>query len=247
MGRFDGKVAIITGGASGIGKKTAEIFSKEGAAIAIFDVNRDALNQTEKEIRDNGGKCNGYVVDVTNFEDVTEKVKEVIEDFGEIDVLVNNAGITRDNFLTKMEIDDWNKVIAINLTGTFNCAKAVAPYMMEKNKGNIVNVSSVVGVYGNIGQTNYAASKAGVIGLTKTWAKEFAKKGIRVNAVAPGFIKTPMTDKVPEKVLEIMISKTPMGRMGEAIEVAKAILFLASDDSSFITGHILHVDGGLVL
>ena len=247
MGRLDGKVAIITGGASGIGKKTAEIFSKEGAAIAIFDVNRDALNQTEKEIRDNGGKCNGYVVDVTNFEDVTEKVKEVIEDFGEIDVLVNNAGITRDNFLTKMEIDDWNKVIAINLTGTFNCAKAVAPYMMEKNKGNIVNVSSVVGVYGNIGQTNYAASKAGVIGLTKTWAKEFAKKGIRVNAVAPGFIKTPMTDKVPEKVLEIMISKTPMGRMGEAIEVAKAILFLASDDSSFITGHILHVDGGLVL
>ena len=247
MGRLDGKVAIITGGASGIGKKTAEIFSKEGAAIAIFDVNRDALNQTEKEIRDNGGKCNGYVVDVTNFEDVTEKVKEVIEDFGEIDVLVNNAGITRDNFLTKMEIDDWNKVIAINLTGTFNCAKAVAPYMMEKNKGNIVNVSSVVGVYGNIGQTNYAASKAGVIGLTKTWAKEFAKKGIRVNAVAPGFIKTPMTDKVPEKVLEIMISKTPMGRMGEAIEVANAILLLASDDSSFITGHILHVDGGLVL
>jgi len=247
MGRLDGKVAIITGGASGIGKKTAEIFSKEGAAIAIFDVNRDALNQTEKEIRDNGGKCNGYVVDVTNFEDVTEKVKEVIEDFGEIDVLVNNAGITRDNFLTKMEIDDWNKVIAINLTGTFNCAKAVAPYMMEKNKGNIVNVSSVVGVYGNIGQTNYAASKAGVIGLTKTWAKEFAKKGIRVNAVAPGFIKTPMTDKVPEKVLEIMISKTPMGRMGESLEVANAILFLASEESSFTTGHILHVDGGLVL
>ena len=247
MGRLDGKVAIITGGASGIGKKTAEIFSKEGAAIAIFDVNRDALNQTEKEIRDNGGKCNGYVVDVTNFEDVTEKVKEVIEDFGEIDVLVNNAGITRDNFLTKMEIDDWNKVIAINLTGTFNCAKAVAPYMMEKNKGNIVNVSSVVGVYGNIGQTNYAASKAGVIGLTKTWAKEFAKKGIRVNAVAPGFIKTPMTDKVPEKVLEIMISKTPMDRMGESLEVANAILFLASDDSSFITGHILHVNGGLTI
>jgi 3-oxoacyl-[acyl-carrier protein] reductase len=247
MGRLDGKVAIITGGASGIGKKTAEIFSKEGAAIAIFDVNKEALNQTEKEISDNGGKCNGYVVDVTNFEDVTEKVKEVIKDLGEIDVLVNNAGITRDNFLTKMEIDDWNKVISINLTGTFNCAKATASYMMEQGKGNIVNVSSVVGVYGNIGQTNYAASKAGVIGLTKTWAKEFAKKGIRVNAVAPGFIKTPMTDKVPEKVLEIMISKTPMGRMGESLEVANAILFLASEESSFTTGHILHVDGGLVL
>ncbi len=247
MGRLDGKVTIITGGASGIGKKTAEIFSKEGAIIAIFDVNRDALNETEKEIRDAGGKCNGYVVDVTNFEDVTEKVKEVIEDFGKIEVLVNNAGITKDNFLTKMEIDDWNKVIAINLTGTFNCAKAVATYMMEQGKGNIVNVSSVVGVYGNIGQTNYAASKAGVIGLTKTWAKEFAKKGIRVNAVAPGFIKTPMTEKVPEKVLEIMISKTPMGRMGESLEVANAILFLASEESSFTTGHILHVDGGLVL
>jgi 3-oxoacyl-[acyl-carrier protein] reductase len=146
-----------------------------------------------------------------------------------------------------MEIDDWNKVISINLTGTFNCAKATASYMMEQGKGNIVNVSSVVGVYGNIGQTNYAASKAGVIGLTKTWAKEFAKKGIRVNAVAPGFIKTPMTDKVPEKVLEIMISKTPMGRMGESLEVANAILFLASEESSFTTGHILHVDGGLVL
>jgi len=247
MGRLDEKVAIITGGASGIGKKTAEIFSKEGAIIGIFDVNRDALNQTEKEIRDTGGKCNGYVVDVTNFEDVTEKVKEVIEDFGKIDVLVNNAGVTRDNFLTKMEIDDWNKVIAINLTGTFNCAKAVVTYMMEQSKGNIVNVSSVVGVYGNIGQTNYAASKAGVIGLTKTWAKEFAKKGVRVNAVAPGFIKTPMTEKVPEKVLEIMISKTPMGRMGESLEVANAILFLASEESSFTTGHILHVDGGLVL
>lgn len=247
MGRLDGKVAIITGGASGIGKKTAEIFSKEGAAIAIFDINREALNQTEKEIRDNGGKCNGYIVDVTNFEDVTEKVKEVIEDFGKIDVLVNNAGITRDNFLTKMEIDDWNKVISINLTGTFNCAKATASYMMEQGKGNIVNVSSVVGVYGNIGQTNYAASKAGVIGLTKTWAKEFAKKGIRVNSVAPGFIKTPMTEKVPEKVLEIMISKTPMGRMGESLEVANAILFLASEESSFTTGHTLHVDGGLVL
>lgn len=247
MGKFDGKVAIITGGASGIGKETVKLFSKEGAKIAIFDVNRDALGETEKEIRDNGGLCNGYVVDVTNFEEVSQKVKEVKEDLGSIDILVNNAGITRDNFLTKMEIEDWDKVVAINLTGTFNCAKAVATYMMEQGKGNIVNVSSVVGVYGNIGQSNYAATKAGVIGLTKTWAKEFAKKGIRVNAVAPGFIKTPMTEKVPEKVLEIMISKTPMGRMGEPIEVANSILFLASEDSSFTTGHILHIDGGLIL
>jgi 3-oxoacyl-[acyl-carrier protein] reductase len=247
MGKLDKKVAIITGGASGIGKETAKLFVKEGASVAIFDINRDLLNATEKEIREEGSQCNGYVVDVTNFDNVSEKVREVISDFEKIDILINNAGITRDNFLTKMEVEDWNRVISINLTGTFNCAKAVTPYMMEKGSGNIVNVSSVVGVYGNIGQTNYAASKAGVIGLTKTWAKEFAKKGIRVNAVAPGFIKTPMTEKVPEKVLEIMIGKTPMGRMGEPMEVARAILFLSSEESSFTTGHILHVDGGLVL
>jgi len=146
-----------------------------------------------------------------------------------------------------MPIEDWDRVIAVNLTGTFYCTKAVAPHMMERGSGCIVNISSVVGVYGNIGQTNYAASKAGVIGLTKTWAKEFAKKGMRVNAVAPGFIKTPMTGKVPEKVLDQMIGKTPMGRMGEPKEVANAILFLISDEASFITGHVLHVDGGLVL
>jgi len=191
--------------------------------------------------------ANPNKVDVSNFEQVSNAVEQVINDFGKVDALTNIAGITRDNFLTKMPIEDWDRVIAVNLTGTFYCTKAVAPHMMERGSGCIVNISSVVGVYGNIGQTNYAASKAGVIGLTKTWAKEFAKKGMRVNAVAPGFIKTPMTDKVPEKVLDQMIGKTPMGRMGEPKEVANAILFLISDEASFITGHILHVDGGLVL
>lgn len=244
MNRLNGKVAIITGGAGGIGKETAKLFVKEGASVAIFDVNKDGIDVALKEI---GGNSKGYVVDVSDFEDANKNVQSVIKDFGYVDVLINNAGITRDGFLTKMEIEDWNKVIAINLTGTFNCAKAVAPHMMERGKGNIINVSSVVGVYGNIGQTNYSATKAGVIGLTKTWAKEFAKKGIRVNAIAPGFIKTPMTEKVPEKVLQMMIDKTPMGRMGEPIEVANVLLFLASDESSFVTGHTLHIDGGVTL
>jgi 3-oxoacyl-[acyl-carrier protein] reductase len=247
MDRLKGKVVIITGGASGIGRETALMCAKEGGRIAVFDMNEAGLREVEETIRGMGGECVGYKVDVSNFEEVSNAVQQVVAHFGTIDILVNNAGITRDNFLTKMEIEDWNKVIAVNLTGTFNCGKAVLPIMMEKMSGVVVNVSSVVGVYGNIGQSNYAASKAGVIGLTKTWAKEFGKKGIRVNAVAPGFIKTPMTEKVPDKVIEYMVSKTPMARMGEAREVASAIVFLASDEASFITGHILHVDGGLVI
>ncbi len=247
MNRVKDKVIIVTGGASGIGRETAIALAKEGGNIALFDMNQEKLNEAAEIVTVYGVKCKGYIVDVSSFEQVSQAVAEVVKDFGTVDALVNNAGITRDNFLTKMEIDDWNRVIAINLTGTFNCAKAVAPIMMEKGKGCIVNVSSVVGVYGNIGQSNYAASKAGVIGLTKTWAKEFGKKGIRVNAVAPGFIKTPMTEKVPDKVIEFMVSKTPLARMGEAYEVANAIVFLVSEESSFITGHTLHIDGGLVI
>lgn len=245
--RFKDKVAIVTGGASGIGKEVSKIYSFEGAKTVIFDVDEISIKNFEKEIKDKGFYLEGYKVDVSNFEEVSKITNQVYEKFGKIDILINNAGITRDNFLTKMSIDDWNKVISINLTGTFNCTKAVIPFMYEKESGVIINVSSVVAIYGNIGQSNYIASKAGVIGLTKGWAKEFGKKGIRVNAVAPGFIKTPMTDKVPEKVIEIMISKTPLGRMGEAQEVAKSIAFLSSDDASFITGVILNVDGGLVI
>lgn len=245
--RFKDKVAIVTGGASGIGREVSKIFSIEGAKTVIFDVDEVNIKNFEKEIKDMDFYLEGYKVDVSNFEEVSKVTNQVYEKFGRIDILVNNAGITRDNFLTKMTIDDWNKVISINLTGTFNCTKAVIPFMYEKESGVIINVSSVVAIYGNIGQTNYIASKAGVIGLTKGWAKEFGKKGIRVNAVAPGFIKTPMTEKVPEKVIEFMVSKTPLGRMGEAVEVAKSIAFLSSDDASFITGVILNVDGGLVI
>jgi len=244
MDRLKGKVVIITGGAGGIGKETGRLFVNEGASVAIFDVSQEGIDAAVAEI---GGNTRGYVVDVARFDDVTRNVQQAIADFGHIDVLINAAGITRDGFLTKMDVADWDKVIAINLTGPFNCTKAVAPHMMERGSGNIINVSSVVGVYGNIGQTNYSATKAGLIGLTKTWAKEFAKKGMRVNAIAPGFIKTPMTAKMPDKVLQMVVDKTPMGRMGEPIEIANALLFLASDESSFVTGHILQVDGGVVL
>ena len=244
MDRLKGKVVIITGGAGGIGKETGRLFVNEGASVAIFDVSQEGIDAAVAEI---GGNTRGYVVDVARFDDVARNVQQAIADFGHIDVLINAAGITRDGFLTKMDVADWDKVIAINLTGPFNCTKAVAPHMMERGSGNIINVSSVVGVYGNIGQTNYSATKAGLIGLTKTWAKEFAKKGMRVNAIAPGFIKTPMTAKMPDKVLQMVVDKTPMGRMGEPIEIANALLFLASDESSFVTGHILQVDGGVVL
>jgi len=247
MDRLKDRVIIVTGGASGIGKETALIIAHEGGKVAIFDMNEAGMKEVEDTIKDKGGMCKGYKVDVSDYNMVKTAVDQVIADFGTIDGLVNDAGITRDGFLSKMEIEDWNKVIAINLTGTFNCGKAVLPYMYEQGKGVVVNLSSVVGVYGNIGQTNYAATKAGVIGLTLTWAKEFGKKGIRVNAVAPGFIKTPMTEKVPDKVLDFMTSRTPMGRMGEAREVANAILFLLSDESSFVTGHVLHVSGGLTI
>ena len=247
MERLKDKVIIVTGGASGIGRETCLLIAQEGGKVAIFDMNEAGMKEVEDTIKEKGGMCKGYKVDVSDYNMVKTAVDQVIVDFGTIDGLVNDAGITRDGFLSKMEIEDWNKVIAINLTGTFNCGKAVLSYMYEQGKGTVVNLSSVVGVYGNIGQTNYAATKAGVIGLTLTWAKEFGKKGIRVNAVAPGFIKTPMTDKVPQKVLDMMIAKTPMARMGEPIEVASAIIFLLSDESSFITGHVLHVSGGLTL
>jgi 3-oxoacyl-[acyl-carrier protein] reductase len=245
--RFLDKVVLITGGARGIGKECAILFAKEGAKVNIIDVNESDLRNCEKEIRDMGFYCDSHLLDITDFDAVNEEVKKIYEKFNRIDVLVNNAGITRDNFLTKMTLEDWNKVISVNLTGTFNMTKAVIPYMYEKESGVIINVSSVVAIYGNIGQSNYIASKAGVIGLTKGWAKEFGKKGIRVNCIAPGFIKTPMTEKVPDKVIEMMVSKTPLGRMGEAIEVAKAICFLASHDASFITGAIINVDGGLTI
>ncbi|RLD14147.1 MAG: 3-oxoacyl-ACP reductase [Caldiserica bacterium] len=245
MDRVKDKVVIITGGAGGIGKETAKLLAKEGAKVVIFDINEERLTEAKKEI-EKYGIVEAIKADVTDFKSVSDAVKKVYEKFGKIDVLINNAGITRDGFLSKMDIEDWNRVIAVNLTGVFNTTKAVVPYMLERGKGNIISISSVVGVYGNIGQTNYAASKAGIIGMTKTWAKELGRKGIRANAVAPGFIRTEMTARVPEKVINIMIEKTPLGRMGEPEDVANLLLFLSSDESSFINGQIIGVDGGLI-
>ncbi len=242
--RLKGKVALITGGASGIGLATCKRFIEEGATVAACDFNEEALKAAADEI---GSQYHPYKMDVSNHEMVKEVVEKIASELGKIDILVNNAGITKDNFLVKMPEKDFDAVINVNLKGVYNVTQAVVPYMMEKKSGVILNASSVVGVYGNIGQTNYVASKAGVIGMTKTWAKEFARYNIRVNAVAPGFIKTPMTSKVPQKVIDYMNSKTPLGRMGEAIEIANAYLFLASDEASYITGQVLGVDGGLVV
>ncbi|MFC7392166.1 3-oxoacyl-[acyl-carrier-protein] reductase [Scopulibacillus cellulosilyticus] len=243
--KFTKKVVLITGGARGIGRKTAEMFMQEGAYVVICDRDQPSDLHSLKEAGQHSPKF--LKVDVTNTDQVNEMVKSTIDTYGKIDVLINNAGITIDGFLTKMNEVDWEKVIAVNLTGVFKCTKAVVPFMMEQGSGVILNASSVVGLYGNIGQTNYAATKAGILGLTKSWAKEFGPKGIRVNAVAPGFIETDMTLKVPEKVLDLMKEKTPLRKIGKPEDIASAYLFLASDDANYINGTILSVDGGLVI
>ncbi len=244
--RLQEKVAIITGGASGIGREAALVFAREGASVAIWDFD-DSGAEVADHIEKNGGKSFFYKVDVSKAQEVEKALEETEKELGSIDILINNAGITKDGFLTKMSIEDWQKVMDVNLTGIFNCGKAVAQKMMERQEGVIINTSSVVGVYGNVGQTNYSAAKAGVIGMTKTWAKELGKKGIRVNAVAPGFVATPMTEKVPGKILDKMKDKTPLGRLGQPEDIANAFLYLASDQASFVNGAILQVDGGLVL
>ncbi|ABR31670.1 short-chain dehydrogenase [Thermosipho melanesiensis] len=243
--RLEGKVCIITGAGSGIGKAAALLFSQEGAKVIACDVVEENL----KKLKEEDDRIDVFVLDVTNREAIQNMVDNVVEKYGRIDVLVNNAGITRDALLLKMKEEDWDAVINVNLKGVFNMTQAIAPIMLKQGKGSIINTSSVVGVYGNIGQTNYSATKAGIIGMTKTWAKELARKGaqIRVNAVAPGFIKTPMTEKVPERIINALNEKIPLKRMGEAEEVARVYLFLASDESSYITGQVIGVDGGLVI
>ncbi len=237
------KVALITGAASGIGLETSKLFIKAGAIVAACDYNEEALKKAKSEI---GDAYRIYKMDVSKHDEVKTIVDKIFSELGRIDILINNAGITRDNFLVRMPEADFDAVIAINLKGIYNVTQAVVPYMMNQKSGVILNASSVVGIYGNIGQTNYAAAKAGLIGMTKTWAKELARYNIRSNAVAPGFIKTPMTEHVPEKVIEQMNARTPLGKMGEAIDVANAYLFLASDEANYITGQVLGVDGGLI-
>ncbi|HEY8542578.1 MAG TPA: 3-oxoacyl-[acyl-carrier-protein] reductase [Pseudothermotoga sp.] len=247
--RLEGKVCIITGAASGIGREASLLFAKEGAIVCACDLAKEQLDKLVEDANNLPGKIDPYLLNVTKREDVFKVVEQIATKYGKIDVLVNNAGITRDALLVKMTEEEWDAVINVNLKGVFNMTQAVAPYMIRAQKGSIINTSSVVGIYGNVGQTNYAATKGGVIAMTKTWAKELARKGaqIRVNAVAPGFIKTPMTEKVPDKIIEAVTTRTALARMGEPVEVANVYLFLASDESSFVTGQVIGVDGGLQL
>lgn len=245
--RLKDKVAIITGGARGIGKSTVVKFCNEGAKVVIWDILENEGNLLAKEMSEKGFVCTYFNVDVTNFQNVEEVTSKVYNKFNQIDVLINNAGITRDATLLKMTEEQWQSVLNVNLTGVFNCTKAVAPYMIEKGKGKIINTSSVVALYGNFGQSNYVATKSGIIGLTKVWARELGRKGICVNAVAPGFIETEMVQTMPEKVLQMMKEKTPLGRLGKPEDIANAYLFLASDEADFINGAVISVDGGITI
>ncbi len=242
------KLAIITGGTRGIGKQIALTFAKEGYNIAInYRTENEDLKNTKKEIEENNVKCFTFQGDVTNFKDCEQFVKQIVEEFGNIDVLVNNAGITRDTLLMRMKEEDFKQVIDTNLIGTFNVTKNVISYMMKARSGRIINISSVVGISGNAGQTNYSASKAGIIGFTKSLAKEVASRNITVNAVAPGFIETQMTDVLKDDIKEEIAKKIPLKRMGTPQDVANVVKFLASSDSSYITGQVINIDGGMLM
>ena len=251
--RMKDKVVLVTGGAAGIGKATAERFAEEGAKVVICDVNETVGQETVKLL---GADASFYKVNVANREEVQKWVDDVVARYGRVDVIVSNAGILRDGQLVKfkegqlvsqMSEADFDLVISVNLKGVFNCAQAVAPHMIKQGGGVILNATSVVGLDGNFGQTNYVATKSGVIGMTKVWARELGKYGIRVNAVAPGFIATEILSSMPEKIIAGMKAKTPLGRMGDPRDIANAYLFLASEDASFITGETLRVDGGIVV
>lgn len=249
MKRMTGKIALITGGAAGIGLKASVLFAEEGATVYALDISDKALaTLVDVKLADGAeGKIIGKKVDVSSHADVNKVVEEIFAAHGKIDCLVNNAGITADATLMKMTEEQFDRVIKVNLKGVFLMSQAVAGKMTAANKGSIVNTSSIVGVQGNFGQTNYAAAKSGVIGMTYTWARELGRKNVRVNAVAPGYTWTDMLATVPEKVIKLLEEKTPMQRLGQPDEVAKLYLFLASDESSYITGQVIGVDGGLKL
>lgn len=244
----ENKVALITGATRGIGRQIAITLAKSGFDIVVnYRKENDDLEDTKKEIEETGRECLAVQGDVSNYEECEKFVKEVIEKYGKIDVLVNNAGITKDNLLMRMKKEDFQDVLNVNLVGTFNVTKNVIPYMMKARSGRIINISSVVGIAGNAGQTNYSASKAGIIGFTKSLAKEVASRNILVNAVAPGFIETNMTDVLKDEIKESIAKNIPLERMGKAEDVANVVKFLSSEESSYITGQVINVDGGMLM
>jgi 3-oxoacyl-[acyl-carrier protein] reductase len=247
MSELNNQVALITGGSRGIGKAIALKLASAGAHVAICGTNEGKLKESLSEIEVLGGSGSSYVTDVANSDAVKEMVKHLIMAKGQIDILVNNAGITRDSLLVRMSEDDWDRVLDINLKGTFNCTKAVLKPMMKARKGRIINIASVAGVSGNPGQANYAASKAGVIGFSKSVAREVGSRHINVNVVAPGYIQTDMTDVLSEKAKEAALQVIPLGSFGKTDDIASLILFLTSASSSYITGQVIHVDGGMVM
>ncbi len=244
MGKLENCVAIITGGSRGIGKATVDRFVQEGATVVIWDVLETEGQTLADQLNADGHTATFQKVDTTNFDEPQKAAQAVIEKYGRIDILVNNAGITRDASFKKMTSAQWDQVISVNLTGVFNCTKAVVPQMREQKYGRILTASSVVGIYGNFGQTNYVATKAGVIGMCKVWSKEFGKYGITANCVAPGFIRTEMTLKIPQEYRDDAVTRIPVGRLGEPEDIAAAYAFLASEEAGFITGTCLSVDGG---
>jgi len=242
-----GKVAIITGGAQGIGKSIATQLAQAGANVVIADVMEEVAKSTAQEISQKGNEAISIRVDVSSLSSVEEMVKKTLDKFGRIDILVNNAGITRDSLVMRMKEEDWDLVLDINLKGAFNCIKTVSSIMMKQKSGKIVNIASIVGIIGNAGQANYSASKAGLIALTKTCARELASRRINVNAVAPGFIQTSMTERLPAQVKEKLSSQIPFGEIGKPEDVASAVLFLVSEKASYITGEVIKVDGGMAM
>lgn len=241
------KVVVITGGSGGIGSVTVKEFYKASANVAIWDLDKEKGLSLIDEIGASSDRIRFYETDTTKIQSTKKAAERTIRDFNKIDVLINNAGITRDASFKKMTPEQWQKVVDVNLTGVFNSTKAVYPYMEDENYGRIINVASVVAHNGNFGQTNYVATKSGVIGMVKTWAREFGRKGINVNAVAPGFINTDMIKTVPDDIINDLKDKTPLGRLGEAEDIANAYIFLSSDYADFITGSVINVDGGLVM
>jgi len=241
------RVSLITGAARGIGKEIALLFAREGSDVVVCDVDLEAAQNTQKEIESLGRRALSFKADVTNITQVEEMVNLILDKFSKIDILVNNAGITKDNLVLRMSDDEWDKVLSVNLKGAFNCLKVVSRHMLKKRYGKIVNVASIIGMIGNAGQANYAASKGGLIALTKSVAKEFGSRSINANAVAPGFIQTAMTDKLPEEYRKQMLEVIPMAKFGQPEDVAKVCLFLASPESDYITGQVIVVDGGMTM